>query len=131
MSSPRGQGYYLGNTNLLIFALGQTTEDLVLDSSKPDMRIPKHAPSEHIIEVLMDDTLAPPEATSNSLRQHYCFATETIEDVKAWEEYLIEKGVPIPGRMNWKEGAAYSVYFTDPDGHVGEILSRGIWPGWM
>lgn len=129
MSSPRGQGYMLGHGVLLIFVLGKTTEDLILDPARPDNLIPRHAPSEHIIEILKDDAKAPPDATSNALRQHYCFAVETVDEVKAWERYLREQKVDILSVMEWEKGAR-SVYFKDPDEHVGEILSRGIWPNW-
>lgn len=129
MSSPRGQGYTLGPSVLLIFALGETTSDLILDPAKPDNIIPRHAPSEHIIDVLKDDRKAPVGATSNALRQHYCFAVETVEEVREWEGYLRECGVEVMSTMEWESGAR-SVYFKDPDEHVGEILSRGIWPNW-
>jgi catechol 2,3-dioxygenase-like lactoylglutathione lyase family enzyme len=121
---PRGQGYQLGHTHLLIFALGKTTEDLILDPAKAD-KIPKHGPSEDVLETLLDESKVPPDL----LRQHYCLATQTVEDAKKWEQYLIEQQVPITGEMNWEKGG-YSVYFTDPDGHVGEVASRGLWPNW-
>lgn len=130
MSSPRSQGYQLGQTNLLIFALGKTTEDLVSDESRPDMIVPRHGPTENILKVLLDGTEAPVGAASESLRQHFCFATNTEEDVKQWEQYLAAQNVPILSRMEWERGG-YSVYFEDPDGHVGEILSRGLWPNWI
>lgn len=123
MSSPRGQGYQLGHTNLLILTLGETTDDLVLDTSTPEHKIPKHGPSEHILDLLLDGD------ESNILRQHYCLATNTVDEAKQWEHYLTEQDVPVTGRMQWQQGG-YSVYFNDPDGHVGEIASRGLWPNW-
>ena len=129
MNSPRGQGYQLGDTLLLIFALGETNEDIVDDPTKPDIKIPLHGPSEHLVEILMNDARAPTSAASNALRQHYCLSAETVEAAKQWEQYLVDKEVPILGRMEWPRGG-YSVYFADPDGHVGEIGSRGIWPNY-
>ena len=121
---------YIGNTVLLLFALGKTTEDLIEDPSQPDRRIPKHGPSEHIIDLLMDKSKKPAGAETNSLRQHFCFAVDTVADVEQWEQHLHDQRVPITGRMLWSK-EAYSVYFSDPDGHVGEVASRGLWPNHM
>ena len=62
-----------------------------------------------------------------SLRQHFCFAVRDPEDVAKWDERLQKLGVKVNGRMDWEKGGK-STYFEDPDGHVGEIGSRGIWP---
>jgi len=129
VESDRMIGYELGHTNLLIFALGKTRKDAVMDSSEPDHRIPKHGPSQVLLDTLLDDTKKPADAQLHSLRQHYCFAAESVEDVKKWEEYVMAKSIHITGRMDWPQGG-YSFYFADPDGHVGEIASRGLWPNW-
>lgn len=46
-----------------------------------------------------------------------------------WEKELRGKGVRILGKVEWPKGGK-SVYFADPDEHVGEIASRGIWPNY-
>lgn len=91
----------MGNSMLLIFTLGLTGEDQVMAESKPypEMLIPKHGPSEHIIDILKDDSKAPANAVTNSLRQHYCFAVETKDEVDCWEKHLRDKGVEITGKM--------------------------------
>lgn len=130
MSSPRGCGYQLGNTHLLIFALGETNEDIVPDLAKPDIKIPLHGPTDDVIDILMDGTKTNTDAKPNrTLRQHYCLAVEAVTDAKEWEKWFVEKDVTILGRMEWERGG-YSVYFADPDGHVGEVGSRGIWPNY-
>lgn len=129
MDSPRGIGFELGNCNLLIFALGKTTEDIVLDPSEPAYRIPRHGPSEHFLDTLLDESKKPDGASSNSLRQHYCLAVETLDEVKRWHTHLVKNNVPILGLMDWSQGG-HSVYFADYDNHVGEIACRGIWPNW-
>lgn len=113
--SSRGTGYSLGNTNLLIFTLGGTTEDFVENSAKPEYRIPKHGPSQHLLELLLDDSKKPAGAMTNSLHQHYCFAVNTRAEVEQWERHLRDSGIAIPGIKNWERGG-YSVYFLDPDG---------------
>ncbi|KAI5363658.1 Putative glyoxalase/Bleomycin resistance protein/Dihydroxybiphenyl dioxygenase [Septoria linicola] len=108
----------MGNTTLLLFALGQTDEDVRPIPSQPDICIPKHGPEAKTMAALMEG--------GEKLRQHYCLAVETKHQAIAWERYLKEKGVECNGRMEWPRGG-YSVYFLDPDGHVGEVASRGIW----
>ena len=90
--------------NLLVFTLGQTTEDLVPDSSKPEERIPKHGPSQHLLEVLLDDSKKPSDAKTNALLQHYCFAVNTRSEVELWEHHLRDSGIAIPGVKNWERG---------------------------
>ena len=129
LNSDRGVGFELGRCNLLIFALGKSTEDIVINEFRPDYKIPKHGPSEHFLPTLMDESKKPDGATSNSLRQHYCLAVEAIEDVRKWHQHLIDNNIPILGLMGWEQGG-HSVYFADPDDHVGEIASRGLWDNW-
>lgn len=129
MASPRGIGFQLGSTHLLIFALGETGKDIVPDASRPDIKIPLHGPTEGVIGVMRDGTGKKADGGEEKLRQHYCLAAETVEAVREWEGYFVEKEVKILGRMEWPRGG-YSVYFADPDGHVGEIASRGIWPNY-
>ncbi|KAK2798846.1 hypothetical protein FQN50_008707 [Emmonsiellopsis sp. PD_5] len=108
----------LGTTTLLLFQLGTTTTD----THTPTGTIPAHGPSVPITASLLS-TSTPRE----TLGQHFCFAVARPEDVQRWDEHLVALGVPIKGRMGW-EGGGRSVYFVDPDGHVGEVGSRGIWP---
>ncbi|KAJ9660016.1 hypothetical protein H2201_007121 [Coniosporium apollinis] len=114
---PRISGFALGSTTLLLFQLGLTAEDVTL----PSGRIPGHGPSQSIIDVLGTES-----EPKQHLKQHFCLAVKDREDVAKWEEALKERGVQIMGTMDWEKGGR-SVYFADPDGHVGEIGSRGIW----
>jgi catechol 2,3-dioxygenase-like lactoylglutathione lyase family enzyme len=57
---------------------------------------------------------------------HYALAIAAA-DLPAWEAWLAAKGVPIEGRTDWPRGGR-SVYFRDPDGHLGELATPGIWP---
>lgn len=66
------------------------------------------------------------DANRQKLKQHFCLAVNSKIEVEKWEQYLKEKDVEILGVMEWEKGGR-SVYFADPDGHVGEIGSRGIW----
>lgn len=57
---------------------------------------------------------------------HMAFAV-TADALAAWEERLGEHGVAIEGRTDWPRGG-HSVYFRDPDGHLLELVTPGVWP---
>ncbi|GGG25177.1 VOC family protein [Chelatococcus composti] len=48
------------------------------------------------------------------------------EDMGAWEARLAAHGIPIEGRTEWPRGGR-SIYFRDPDGHLVELLTPGVW----
>ncbi|KAM0793684.1 hypothetical protein ACM66B_001112 [Microbotryomycetes sp. NB124-2] len=123
LDTPRMAGFSLGNTQLLIFQQGQTTTDLHMSKSDPSLVIPKHGLQQS----------EPSDQTSSStvpkLHTHFCLAVDKPSDVDEWERELRDKNVTILGRANWPPGGK-SVYFSDPDEHVGEIASKGIWPNY-
>jgi catechol 2,3-dioxygenase-like lactoylglutathione lyase family enzyme len=45
------------------------------------------------------------------------------------QRQLSEAGVTIEGRTKWPRGGV-SVYFRDPDGHLLELATPGLWPGY-
>ena len=47
-------------------------------------------------------------------------------DVEAWDQWLADQGVPIESRKTWKYGGQ-ALYFRDPDGHLLEIVTPGVW----
>jgi catechol 2,3-dioxygenase-like lactoylglutathione lyase family enzyme len=44
----------------------------------------------------------------------------------AWHESLRTHGVEVEGEVTWPMGGR-SVYFRDPDGHLVELATSGIW----
>ncbi|MFZ5691695.1 MAG: VOC family protein [Pseudomonadota bacterium] len=48
-------------------------------------------------------------------------------DLAAWEQRLTEYGISIEGRTRWPRGG-HSIYFRDPDGHLLELVTPGVWP---
>lgn len=68
----------------------------------------------------------PPHDGSGPL--HICFAVDT-EALPSWEDRLNQHDVAIEGRMSWERGGK-SLYFRDPDGHLLELMSPGIWPNY-
>lgn len=47
-------------------------------------------------------------------------------DLTAWEQWLRREGVAIERRKTWKYGAQ-ALYFRDPDGHLLEVVTPGVW----
>jgi catechol 2,3-dioxygenase-like lactoylglutathione lyase family enzyme len=56
---------------------------------------------------------------------HIAFAI-TAEALPEWEQRLGRSGVPIEGRTDWPRGGR-SIYFRDPDGHLLELATPGLW----
>ena len=57
--------------------------------------------------------------------QHVAFAIPA-SDLQLWETRLIQHGVTIEDRRTWSRGGM-SVYFRDPDGHLIELATPGVW----
>jgi catechol 2,3-dioxygenase-like lactoylglutathione lyase family enzyme len=70
--------------------------------------------------------LIPPHDGSGHL--HCAFAIPA-EDLAAWESRLTIANIPIESRVNWQEGGV-SLYFRDPDQHLVELATPGIWPNY-
>jgi catechol 2,3-dioxygenase-like lactoylglutathione lyase family enzyme len=43
-----------------------------------------------------------------------------------WEAWLAENGIAIEKRQTWERGGQ-SRYFRDPDGHLVEVVTPGVW----
>ena len=48
-------------------------------------------------------------------------------DVAAWRDRLTAAEIPIRSEVTWPSGGC-SLYVDDPDGHVVELATRGLWP---
>ncbi len=89
-----------GRSVLLIFLRGGSCEDM----TTPGGTIPGH------------DGQGP---------LHIGFAV-AADELAAWEERLEAHGIPIQSRVTWARGGT-SLYFRDPDGHVLELATPGLW----
>jgi catechol 2,3-dioxygenase-like lactoylglutathione lyase family enzyme len=56
---------------------------------------------------------------------HLAFAIPAAE-LKQWEARLGQQGVVIEQRRDWPRGG-HSLYFRDPDGHLLELATPGVW----
>ena len=59
---------------------------------------------------------------------HVAFSVAS-EELEAWQRHLTEAGIVLEGRTQWPRGGV-SVYFRDPDGHLLEIATPGLWRGY-
>ena len=57
---------------------------------------------------------------------HMAFAI-AADSYDAWHAHLTRAGVPMRGEMRWPRGGR-SLYFEDPDGHLLELATPGLWP---
>lgn len=89
-----------GRSVLLLFQRGATLETVTL----PGGTIPPH------------DGHGP---------MHVAFSI-AADELASWEERLARHDVAIEGRTAWPRGGR-SIYFRDPDGHLLELATPGLW----
>ncbi len=90
-----------GRSALLLFLRGSTTATVHL----PGGTIPPH------------DGAGPA----------HCALAVAAADLPGWEARLAAMGVAVEGRTRWARGST-SLYFRDPDGHLLELATPGLWP---
>jgi catechol 2,3-dioxygenase-like lactoylglutathione lyase family enzyme len=59
---------------------------------------------------------------------HIGFAIK-MEAYKAWLAHLRARGIAIESETRWPPGGR-SLYFRDPDNHLVELITPGIWPNY-
>jgi catechol-2,3-dioxygenase len=102
--SPRLVAFAVGSASvLLIFQRGESGETIVSAAGT----IPGH---------------------DGAGRIHMALAVAK-EDLEAWRQHLVENAVPLTGEQKWPAGGV-SLYFNDPDGHVVELATPGLWPNY-
>jgi len=57
---------------------------------------------------------------------HLTFSIPAAE-LDAWEKWLAAQGVAIESKVRWERGGQ-SLYFRDPDSHLLEVATPGLWP---
>jgi catechol 2,3-dioxygenase-like lactoylglutathione lyase family enzyme len=56
---------------------------------------------------------------------HVAFAIDAA-DLGEWASRLAERGVAIESEIDWS-GGSHSIYFRDPDQHLLELVTPGLW----
>jgi len=70
------------------------------------------------------DGAIPPHDASGTT--HFAFAIPEA-DLGKWRAHLASLNIPIESEMKWDRGGT-SLYFRDPDGHLLELVTPGVWP---
>jgi catechol 2,3-dioxygenase-like lactoylglutathione lyase family enzyme len=73
--------------------------------------------------VRMPGGTIPPHDGHGPLHLAFAIAAEALPK---WEQRLREHDVAIEGRTRWSRGGD-SIYFRDPDGHLVELATPGLW----
>ncbi|QFU00368.1 fosfomycin resistance protein FosB [Halomonas sp. THAF5a] len=92
-----------GRSVLLLFLDGETQETVVLPGEMGTI---------------------PPHDGAGQVHLAFAIAIEALAD---WEAQLGRHEIPIEGRTHWPRGGE-SLYFRDPDGHLLELATPGVWP---
>jgi len=58
-------------------------------------------------------------------QNHFAFSVAASE-LPAWEKHLTANAIEIESRIHWPRGGT-SIYFRDPDGHLAELATPGMW----
>ena len=58
-------------------------------------------------------------------RSHFAFAIPAAS-LADWRQHLATEAVSIESTVTWPRGAI-SLYFRDPDGNLGELVTPGLW----
>ena len=93
--------YRVGDTMLLLFARGATTEPVEMRSG----------------------TIPPHDGTGPA---HFALSIEA-DAQDAWAAHLEAHAVAVESTVRWPGSEALSLYFRDPDGHLVELATPGLW----
>jgi catechol 2,3-dioxygenase-like lactoylglutathione lyase family enzyme len=68
----------------------------------------------------------PPHDGNGPLHVAFGVAADALA---GWEAHLEAHTIAIEGRTDWPRGGK-SIYFRDPDGHLLELATPGLWPNY-
>jgi catechol 2,3-dioxygenase-like lactoylglutathione lyase family enzyme len=120
---PRAAGFYQGVLGLTrIFA----DDRLAAYDAGPRSVLLLFRRGSTLETVTMPGGTIPPHDGHGPLHIALAIAADTLA---AWEAHLATAGIPIEGRTAWPKGGT-SIYVRDPDGHLVELATPGLWPNY-
>lgn len=94
-----------------------------MDIFEPERLIPMVAPGPNLLLLFKRGASPDHDATG---QQHLAFSIAAT-DLDAWEQRLTARDITIEEKKRWERGGT-SLYFRDPDGHLLELATPGVWP---
>ncbi|MGH9509786.1 MAG: VOC family protein, partial [Terriglobales bacterium] len=94
-----------------------------MDVFEPQRLIPMIATGPNLLLLFKRGASPDHDATG---QQHLAFSISAA-DLEAWEQRLAKHGIAIEEKKRWERGGT-SLYFRDPDGHLLELATPGVWP---
>jgi catechol 2,3-dioxygenase-like lactoylglutathione lyase family enzyme len=88
--------------------------------------VPSHEVTFAISHIVLNHDIAIPH---DGQRLMHVASSISHDEPEEWQQHLTEAGVLLEGRTQWPTGGV-SVYFRDPDGHLLEIATPGMWKGY-
>jgi len=76
--------------------------------------------------VHLSEGTVPPHDGHGPLHIAFAIAADELTD---WEKRLADRGVAIESTVRWSRGGR-SIYFRDPDNHLLELATPGLWPNY-
>jgi len=67
--------------------------------------------------------IIPPTDGDGQLHLAFAIAASELEQ---WENWLVENDIEIESKVKWERGGT-SIYFRDPDKHLLELATPGLW----
>jgi len=103
--------------------LGFEVMDLASDKLDNEARLCAMRAGDRSVLLLFKKGATPDTDATGSIHVAFGIARSQLT---AWEDWLVLQGIPIEFRRTWKYGAE-ALFFRDPDGHLLEVVTPGVW----
>lgn len=77
-----------------------------------------------LADMASEDGVVPGHDGAGPLHMAFAIPAASYDE---WLVHLRDSGTKLRGEMRWASGAR-SIYFEDPDGHLLELATPGLWP---